>query len=184
MTRPNPGYSEAGFPLGKLGCHTEVTMPLKTIDELFWSHVEKGPDCWLWTGKVDKDGYGYTHLPRQTTRKAHVVSWLIHGRALPVGMELHHRCRIRRCVNPDHCEPLTKTNHTSIRQNKTACPNGHAFTAENVYVNPTGAKVCRKCYRAEHKRWHTKNHEKVAARKRAARLAKKSHQFSTPAEVV
>lgn len=27
MTRPNPGYSEAGFPLGKLGCHTEVTMP-------------------------------------------------------------------------------------------------------------------------------------------------------------
>ncbi len=29
MTRPNPGYSEAGFPLGKTGCHTEVTMPTK-----------------------------------------------------------------------------------------------------------------------------------------------------------
>lgn len=28
---------------------------------------------------------------------------------------------------------------------KTHCPKGHAYSGENLYINPRGARVCRKC---------------------------------------
>lgn len=94
----------------------------------FWSKVEVGPGCWLWTADLDKGGYGRFKarvnglwVPRQ----AHIVAWeLTHG---PVtrGHTLDHCCHNdddacpggrlcphRACVRPDHLEPVTRRENT------------------------------------------------------------------------
>ena len=74
--------------------------------ERFWAKVAKaGPEeCWLWTGAIT-NGYGLTAMSEHT---AHRWAWVeAHGPISP-GMTLHHKCAVRRCVNPEHLELATK----------------------------------------------------------------------------
>src|SRR3546814_19356891 len=41
------------------------------------------------------------------TRQAHRISYELCVGPIPEGMELDHLCRVRRCVNPAHMEPVT-----------------------------------------------------------------------------
>lgn len=38
---------------------------------------------------------------------AHVFNWELTNGPVPSGLELDHLCRVPRCVNPDHLEPVT-----------------------------------------------------------------------------
>lgn len=72
----------------------------------FWAKVDKGPDCWRWTGSIDHLGYGQFRvmMPGGTHRvlRAHRYAWeLAHGE-VPVGSDVVHRCGTRQCVRPDH----------------------------------------------------------------------------------
>lgn len=66
-----------------------------------------GSDCWLWTGYVAAGGYGEFHLAGRT-RKAHRVAYELLVGPVPEGLDLDHLCRVRRCVNPEHLEPVTR----------------------------------------------------------------------------
>lgn len=68
--------------------------------------VDEATGCWLWTGAISDTGYGNFWL-RGGTVLAHRYSWA-RSRALPFGMTLDHLCRVRRCVNPAHLEPVTQ----------------------------------------------------------------------------
>lgn len=70
-----------------------------------WNKVDRGgPDgCWIWTGRLDKKGYGI-----YSGRGAHRRVYQIVAGSIPEGLELDHLCRNRACVNPDHLEPVTK----------------------------------------------------------------------------
>ena len=62
--------------------------------------------CWIWTAGVAGHGYGYVwHEGRM--RRAHAVVYEHLVGPVPEGKELDHRCRVRRCVNPDHLRPVT-----------------------------------------------------------------------------
>ena len=101
--------------------------------------------CWLWTGPVDKKtGYG-----RHGSRTAHsLVFEVFRGKPAP-GMELDHTCRNRRCVNPDHLEPVTRAeNVRRAARAKLSCPAGHPYDGTNTYVDPSGARQCRTCRRS------------------------------------
>lgn len=67
----------------------------------FEAQIDKGGDCWLWTGKVNNKGYGLTAIPRAGLLMAHRAAY-----ALWVGEpgKLHvlHHCDVTRCVNPEH----------------------------------------------------------------------------------
>src|SRR4029077_7308465 len=119
--------------------------------ENLWSQIIKA-DCWMWTGRVSPTtGYGLWSW-RSKTKNTHVFVYeLLMGR-VPDGKELHHRCRNRRCCNPDHLEALTRSEHRKLEphtngyEKKTHCPAGHPYNDENTawYSN---RRHCRTCER-------------------------------------
>lgn len=78
----------------------------------FWSKVEKTESCWLWHGKKSRDRYPqFAYGPAD--EREHVYS---HRKAyedlvgpIPEGLDLDHLCRVRNCVNPEHLEPVTRS---------------------------------------------------------------------------
>jgi hypothetical protein len=65
--------------------------------------------CWVWYGPLNGNGYGLAYIPEfRKHRIMHILFWeRKHGRPVPPGLELDHLCRVRKCVNPDHLEPVT-----------------------------------------------------------------------------
>lgn len=57
-----------------------MTFVRTAVDERFWRLVDKDvdtPSCWLWTGKLDVNGYGVFHQNRQVRRAAHRMALLL-----------------------------------------------------------------------------------------------------------
>lgn len=62
--------------------------------------------CWNWQRAIQDNGYGL--CSRKGWRKsAHRYSYLAFRGEIPGGLQLDHLCRNRKCVNPDHLEPVT-----------------------------------------------------------------------------
>jgi hypothetical protein len=118
----------------------------------FWPRVEKTETCWLWTGALVKL-YGQIHLGtvegRSVTWTTHQLSWLVDGREITAGYELDHLCRVKRCCNPDHLDPVTHhINGVRAWAHVTHCPKGHEYTESNtIRSGPHKTRrACRACY--------------------------------------
>lgn len=120
----------------------------------FWTKVDFGEGvngCWLWTG-ARTGGYGVFGFDGGTV-VAHRAAFYLCVGPIDQGLELDHLCRVRRCVNPEHLEPVTR--RENLRRSplalpaknalKTECKHGHAFTEENTYIGKNG-RNCRKCH--------------------------------------
>ena len=81
-------------------------MSLGTDGDRFWSKVDKGPDCWLWTASTFKSGRGQFRVGVRN-RQAHLVAWELTFRAPPLGL-LRSRCGNLLCVRPDHQVPADR----------------------------------------------------------------------------
>lgn len=77
------------------------------IEVRFWRHVEKrGPDeCWPWTAKRQRQGYGRIGIGRNKQLGAHRVSFELANGFLPE--VVMHSCDHPWCVNPAHLRPGT-----------------------------------------------------------------------------
>lgn len=64
--------------------------------------------CWIWQRTIDRTGYAKMPFEGKT-RLAHRVFYVQKYGAVPDGLELDHLCRQRSCVNPDHLEPVTRS---------------------------------------------------------------------------
>jgi hypothetical protein len=80
--------------------------------ERFWARVNKTDDCWLWTGSLDKHGYGQVGLSKSVYR-CHRVSYILSGNIIPEGLGLLHSCRSKNCVNPAHLTPGTQAQNVA-----------------------------------------------------------------------
>lgn len=124
--------------------------------------------CWVWKGETTKDGYGvWRRGPGHPREMAYRVSYEHHVGDIPEGHDLDHACHTaavqastclggmdcphRRCVNPAHLEPVTRSenidrsNHAGRR--KTHCPAGHEYTEVNTRLDSAGKRHCRQCHR-------------------------------------
>lgn len=82
---------------------TKVSRPCyhEPLHKKFWRYVEKTDSCWLWKGRLDKDGYG-TIKDGRSTKRAHRVSFEMHFKSLSKNKMVLHKCNNPSCVNPDH----------------------------------------------------------------------------------
>lgn len=81
--------------------YTILTLPR------FWSKVAESPSgCWIWTGGLSN---GYSSFKYDGERIAgHLLTYRAMIGKVPVGLELDHLCRVRRCVNPYHLDAVPK----------------------------------------------------------------------------
>lgn len=70
--------------------------------------------CWLWTGKTATGKYAGLHVgvkaDGETIKRrisVHRLSYEAFKGPIPVGLEIDHLCRNKRCYNPDHLEAVT-----------------------------------------------------------------------------
>lgn len=82
--------------------------------------------CWIWVGQ-DGGRYGRFYAGDPNERWAHRIAWsLHHGKRIPDGIEIHHRCQVGKCVNPAHLEALTAEEHDARHPAVTGRPHGLA----------------------------------------------------------
>jgi len=140
-------------------------MPRRTAAERFaekinksgpWSLIKGVPgQCWIWTGVLNEHGYGRFRDDTGRRIMTHRWAWEQANGPVPDGLVCDHLCRVRACANPDHIEPVTSRVNTlrgetiaAANAAKTACVNGHEYTAETTIVRPNGSRQCRTCHRA------------------------------------
>ena len=77
----------------------------------FKSHVAVNGDCWEWTGRIDRYGYGeFKH--GGVKHKAHRWIYETLNFRLETKWFVDHLCRNRKCVRPDHLELVSPEENT------------------------------------------------------------------------
>jgi hypothetical protein len=107
--------------------------------ERFFSKITRKNGCWEWNGCKSK-GYGCFSSNGKPIQ-AHRFSFLLSNKKLTKGLEVHHVCDNKCCVNPSHLKEITHKENTllsnacsAICARKTECKRGHEFNEKNSYV--------------------------------------------------
>lgn len=150
-----------------------------TAAERLWHRMGALPhhdDCWLWPGALTRNGYGAIYDPSRGPvhmAKTHRVAYESFYGPPPDGLDLDHTCHNgtgcpggdgcihRRCLNPHHLEPVSRSennNRGQIGFHDGKCRyERHDLT--EVYLRPDGRRECRACARESQKklRWAKRN---------------------------
>lgn len=97
-----------------------------TLEQRFWSKVDKTESCWNWTGATNPRGYGKITI-RGRTVSAHRLSFIFAGGIVGSGKGVLHTCDNTSCVNPDHLYAGTQkdNNHDAYNRRRRLPPSGN-----------------------------------------------------------
>jgi hypothetical protein len=110
----------------------------KTLEERFWSKVDKrGPEeCWEWT--ASKAGatvlYGRFYLKQGKSVAAHVYSYRLAKGEIPEGMQVCHTCDNGLCCNPKHLFLGTAQKNIQDMWRKGRAGRGQRMNREDAYT--------------------------------------------------
>lgn len=126
--------------------HGDPNVTLRTVhtgtpSERFWKRVDKSAACWVWEGRVARNGYGVFTIGRKT-HVAHRFAYLDVAGAIPDGIQLDHICHNRRCVNPAHLRFATnKQNNENLSGLKRNNTSGYRGARYNRRLDKWEARV-------------------------------------------
>ena len=133
------------------------------IDMSVWDRIDASGDCWLWTGYLDRGGYGRTQVFGKN-QGVHRAVWEALVGEIPDGLQIDHLCRNASCCNPDHLEVVTGQENMSrgyIRSYppysaKTHCKQGHPLSGDNLRLSKQKYgglhRQCKACGNASHRK--------------------------------
>lgn len=152
--------------------------PIPAAERVFRRTVPGWGGCVLYAGAINVDGYGLASRNGRLMG-AHRLVYLDLVGEIPQGHMLDHICHSsdascpggstclhRRCVNPNHLEPVTPAENTMRGRSrsaenflKTECMHGHPFTPENTQLlkrlrhDGRPQRRCRECRRIANRKW-------------------------------
>lgn len=88
-----------------------ISITIKSVldGRIRWTK-DKITGCWNWNGAPTEYGYGEFKLNGKKIAAHRAVYEAIVG-PIPTGLILHHKCKNKICVNPEHLQPLTNAQH-------------------------------------------------------------------------
>jgi hypothetical protein len=139
-----------------------IQRKVRPLAEHFWLKVDRnGPihpvlltQCWNWTARRGRGGYGRITLSRPTRGQtvAHRVAWELTNGPIADGLRVLHHCDNPACCNPSHLFLGTILDNNRDRDKKgrngrsrrTHCVHGHEYI-EGSYTLDRGARRCKTC---------------------------------------
>ena len=70
--------------------------------------------CLPWLGGTAPRGYGQLFTGTVGNVRAHRAAWELQHGPIPEGQLVHHRCRRKDCVNVDHLELMSASEHMHL----------------------------------------------------------------------
>ena len=118
-----------------------ATLTYATPEEAFLARTEPllRSGCVVWTGALNRCGYGMLHVNGRMVR-AHRYAWERINGPIPAGMVIDHACHERSCVNTDHLRIATPSQN---QQNRSGVRKGR------VHDLPRGVTPSGRGYRAQ-----------------------------------
>jgi hypothetical protein len=129
--------------------------------------------CWIWTGAKHRRGYGMINICRKVVTAHSFLFELLVG-PVPYGTQLHHRCQVSACCNPDHLKIVTPLEHKRAHW-RTHCLRGHELTELNTVLGPNGKRQCRLCLQEATRTWALANRNRRSEYMREWRQKNKEH---------
>ena len=154
----------------------------------FWKKIDvRREGCWEWRGCRYPRGYGVAVIGGKQ-QASHRWAWIFtHGRPIPKGMQINHRCDNTSCARPTHLYLGTQAENMRDRherggrwnngtrrngRRRTHCPQGHDYS-ENAVNHSDGTRHCRICMKVSLKKHLGKHRDRINARRRADYAAKR-----------
>jgi hypothetical protein len=147
----------------------------------FNSRINKGINCWEWTGYLSWNGYGQFKFAGRRAY-AHRVSYELEYGEIPARLQIDHLCRNRKCVKPSHLRAVTQRENllaegslAIARMNslKTTCPR-HAC----ALVKMSKGRECKECQRERQRKWALNHLEQKRAASRLHYAAHKAEKLA------
>jgi hypothetical protein len=137
---------------------------VRLLSKVEWSHPL---GCWVYTGGISPNGYGRFWLNGKTV-SPHRMAYIKWIGPIPGGYVIDHLCRTPSCLNPWHLEAVTQSvnvirgNSTNeggaaYHRNKTHCPQGHEYNAENTSIVTRRSGTERRCKACSRERWRKRS---------------------------
>lgn len=86
------------------------------VSDLPTGNAELKTKCRIWTGELDKNGYGKVRLFGNQPHASAVALQLKLCDDLDEGIQARHKCRNRHCINEDHLEPGTNDDNVADKE--------------------------------------------------------------------
>lgn len=110
-------------------------------------------ECLVYQGAVTARGYGKVWSEGRTALAHRVVYEALVG-PIPEGLELDHTCKVKRCVNTAHLEPVT-SDENMHRTRKETCKWGHDMA---THARPIGnTRRCWECHKRDARKYRAQS---------------------------